>query len=482
MVLTRTGKSTRVKHQVNSTCSQTPTMGENEESSVDPHLKHIKNQKLMFESKIESCIELVVSGIDSGEDTKTLEETLSEIKELQEKLDNSVQELLDISPSEVADKLCFQLSKLKFKIRKTTAALRKHKKETQSAEVSNVSSGNLRVIFDSSSSNPTILNTNMTSTYFSVSAGNEGSDQLVSSDSAAPASSVQSNSISPPANMESNIGFSTATSSGNPVHSALSSEPFLANSNNSSVNQDTSFHISNSNPSWRFLSNQHFSDPLASTTLGSASYQNPISMSACFQKSVPKLQAAKFDGNPLHWVKWFSIFQATIDCSPMSLSEKMIHLQSLLTGEAKHLKDGYGCDGSVYVPALNCLEEHFGNRNRIVNAFLDKLSQFKSPNLTVPESYTQFSAFLLTLVDTFQQLGFNHDIHSTTNPNQALNKLPTPVRLDWNKYALEKFSLQPSPKDLSEWLSIYAKAYRDLPAPISIARPSHGRSNFAHKP
>ena len=110
MVLTRTGKSTRVKHQVNSTSSQTRAMRENEESSVDPHLKHNKNQKLMFESKIESCIEFVVSGIDSSEDTETLEETLSEIKELQEKLDNSVQELLDISPSEDADTLCFHLS------------------------------------------------------------------------------------------------------------------------------------------------------------------------------------------------------------------------------------------------------------------------------------------------------------------------------------------------------------------------------------
>ena len=97
-------------------------MGENEESSVDPHLKHIKNQ-----NQIESCIEFVVSGIDSWEDTETLEETLCEIKELQEKLDKSVQELLDISPSEDADMLCFELSKLKIKIRKTTVALRKQK-------------------------------------------------------------------------------------------------------------------------------------------------------------------------------------------------------------------------------------------------------------------------------------------------------------------------------------------------------------------
>ena len=122
--------------------------------------------------------------------------------------------------------------------------------------------------------------------------------------------------------MESN-GFSTATSSGNLVHSALSSEPFLTNSSNSSVKQDTSFHISNSNPSSRFLPNQQFSDsrPLraasASATLGSASYQNPISMSTCFQKSVPKLQTTEFDGSPLDWIQWFSVFQATIDRSPV---------------------------------------------------------------------------------------------------------------------------------------------------------------------
>ena len=96
--------------------------------------------------------------------------------------------------------------------------------------------------------------------------------------------------------------------------------------------------------------------------------------------------------------------------------------------------DGFGCNGSLYAPALARLEEHLGNPNRIgVNAFLEKLSHFRPPNLTIPNSYTQFPAFLLTLVDTFQQLGFSHDIHSTKNVNQALNKLPTPVRLEWKK-------------------------------------------------
>ena len=84
---------------------------------------------LKTKSKIESGIEFVVSGIDSGEDTETLEETLRENKEMQEKLDNSVQELLDISPSEDADTLCSHFSKLKFKIRKTTTALANTRKK-----------------------------------------------------------------------------------------------------------------------------------------------------------------------------------------------------------------------------------------------------------------------------------------------------------------------------------------------------------------
>ena len=89
------------------------------------------------------------------------------------------------------------------------------------------------------------------------------------------------------------------------------------------------------------------------------------------------MHADHFDGDPLSWMKWYSIFQATIDRAPIASSEKMIHLQSLLTGEAKALVDGYGCNGDLYASAIHCLQEHFGNPKRIVNAFLEKLNRFK---------------------------------------------------------------------------------------------------------
>ena len=83
-------------------------------------------------------------------------------------------------------------------------------------------------------------------------------------------------------------------------------------------------------------------------------------------------------------------------------------------------------------------------------------------------------------MDKFQQLGFNHDIHSTTNVNQTLNKLPTPVRLEWNKHVLERSLLQPSLKELSEWILIYAKACRDLPTSCASAQPPSTHSKASN--
>ena len=66
------------------------------------------------------------------------------------------------------------------------------------------------------------------------------------------------------------------------------------------------------------------------------------------------------------------------------------------------------------------------------------------------------------MVDTFSELGFIHDLHSTTNLNVALAKLPNRVRLEWNKFVLEKNYQQPSLQTLSEWLLNFSRACNDL--------------------
>ena len=127
MVFTLTGKTTGNNNQTMiSPKLQTQYSDNNTESheqfSEDPHLKRLTNLKLMYESEIEYCIELNTTSFDCGEDSETVEVTLLEIRELQEKYDFTNQHLLQKATSCDAETLCSHLGKLKFKIRKTTSA------------------------------------------------------------------------------------------------------------------------------------------------------------------------------------------------------------------------------------------------------------------------------------------------------------------------------------------------------------------------
>ena len=104
----------------------------------------------MYEIEIQSCIEFITCGIDCGEDSETVEETLLEIKELQEKYDFTIQELLNKTSLSDAKALCSHLRRLKFKIRKTTSAYRKNKKEHVSAQQSSQRNDIPKVTFDNS--------------------------------------------------------------------------------------------------------------------------------------------------------------------------------------------------------------------------------------------------------------------------------------------------------------------------------------------
>ena len=107
----------------------------------------------------------------------------------------------------------------------------------------------------------------------------------------------------------------------------------------------------------------------------------------------------------------------------MTTAEKMTHLQTLEKDQAKSVIRGYGYSGDMYFTALKRLQDSFGNPTKLVTSFLQRLNCHPIPTLEQPDSFTVYSNFLTTLVDTFEQLDFQHDIRSTTNVQQALRKL-----------------------------------------------------------
>ena len=202
------------------------------------------------------------------------------------------------------------------------------------------------------------------------------------------------------------------------------------------------------------------------TNLGTAptDHNHHQTISKTFRKSVPIVKPFIFDGEPEQWLDWIGLFNATINSTDMTNSEKMTHLQKLVSGDAKSLIRGYGCNGAMYDAALQRLENDFGNPTKIVTSFLRRLDAISGPNLRHTRSYKDLANFLQTMVDTFTTLGFQHDLHSTTNVQTVLSKLPTPCRLEWNRYNLQCNIRQPSLIDLNNWFNKYAEACSDLPS------------------
>ena len=92
--------------------------------------------------------------------------------------------------------------------------------------------------------------------------------------------------------------------------------------------------------------------------------------------SVPRISLSKFAGDPLEWPKWIGLFRALIhEQEGLSDSEKMIHLQSAVTGLAQQTIQGMLYDGSLYTKALVALENRFGRREDIVIANLNAVFQ-----------------------------------------------------------------------------------------------------------
>ena len=75
---------------------------------------------------------------------------------------------------------------------------------------------------------------------------------------------------------------------------------------------------------------------------------------------LPRLKLRSFDGNPLEWPDWSNMFKATVLHRNIPDSEKMSHLKTLLTGEAKSSILEIGYSGEFYAQARDLLGRKFG--------------------------------------------------------------------------------------------------------------------------
>ena len=113
---------------------------------------------------------------------------------------------------------------------------------------------------------------------------------------------------------------------------------------------------------------------------------------------LPKLEVPKFDGNILHWKRFWEQFYVSVhQCSNLSNAEKLVYLQRALEdGNARSVIEGLSQSGEQYAEAVKCLTSRF-DRPRLIHQAHVKMI------LDVPPVRNGTGQELRELHDTIQQ-------------------------------------------------------------------------------
>ena len=124
--------------------------------------------------------------------------------------------------------------------------------------------------------------------------------------------------------------------------------------------------------------------------------------------SLPKLKLDSFDGDPIRWSDWMSMFQSIIDDADISRNAKMQHLQNAVVGRAKEAIEGYGYSGELYSDAREKLELRFGKPHIVVKAHLNRLRKWVKLSDDRLHEVQRFSDVISTAVKTFLKASWLH--------------------------------------------------------------------------
>ncbi|XP_068734669.1 uncharacterized protein [Montipora capricornis] len=96
--------------------------------------------------------------------------------------------------------------------------------------------------------------------------------------------------------------------------------------------------------------------------------------------NLPKLSIQPFNGNQLEWLTFWDSFSAAIDeHTELNNIEKMNYLQNMLKGEAARAIAGLPLTNENYTKAIEILKERFGDKQNIINAYMESLTRATPP-------------------------------------------------------------------------------------------------------
>ena len=187
------------------------------------------------------------------------------------------------------------------------------------------------------------------------------------------------------------------------------------------------------------------------------------------QQHLPQIQLPKFDGEALDWVDFIMKFRDIVhNQEHLSDNQKFQLLLQHLTGEARRAVRGFSNDTRGYVMSLKKLKYLFGQRPRIAQAVLDKITKGKVIQNDDVKGLTELSYSINECLVTLEQLNYVADLRSSDTLRQVVRRLPSNMLKRWAEHSLLiRQQDEPNLAHLDEWLQKRVLALKETYLPKS---------------
>ena len=126
----------------------------------------------------------------------------------------------------------------------------------------------------------------------------------------------------------------------------------------------------------------------------------PVPISRNSLPRLPTLQLPTFDGNPVNFPTFFEAFKVVHEDANLPDASKLTYLSGQLRGRALSAIESFAHVDANYSEAIELLKTKYGNKDVIINTFLDNIINLKAPT----RDYTSFDKFVSAVESNCRQL------------------------------------------------------------------------------
>ena len=203
--------------------------------------------------------------------------------------------------------------------------------------------------------------------------------------------------------------------------------------------------------------------------------KSPQVMSAAVQQqqslleaiSLQNVELMKFDGNPLHYFEFIKSFDSLIGRTSLDEGTKLLKLYNCCLGETRSIiQSCMVMDSSVaYKKARSLLQERFGNKFRIGEAWIRKVTSGPSLQVNDKKGLQKFADELQICRETLHALDMMTEMSTQQQLVKIIERLPHYLRSRWLRIVKDK-RLQGRSPDLADVVHFVADAALEVNDPV----------------